>query len=141
MLHQVVGATFDLMETYQEIWKSIMGSEQVPTYGFQYAVGLEPVSVNLDRMIDRFSLGVRELMEIWKEFLTQDIVSFLYKAEKLPKEEFFIPDEIWVEIIYSFAVAAHKKMVNKEHLLKSLTPLYIGKNRIFCDRDFGKQRI
>ena len=70
-------------------------------------------------------------MEIWKEFLTQDIVSFLYKAEKLPKEEFFIPDEIWVEIIYSFAVAAHKKMVNKEHLLKSLTPLYIGKTASF----------
>lgn len=131
MLHQVVGATFDLMETYQERWKSVMDSEQVPTYGFQYAVGLEPVSVNLDRMVERFRLGVRELMEIWKEFLTQDIVSFLYKAEKLPKEEFFIPDEIWVEIIYSFAVAAHKKMGNKEHLLKSLTPLYIGKTASF----------
>lgn len=131
MLHQVVGATFDLMETYQEIWKSVIDSEQAPTYGFQYAAGLEPVSVNLDRMIDRFRLGVRELMEIWKEFLTQDIVSFFYKAEKLHKEEFFIPDEIWVEIIYSFAVAAHKKMVNKEHLLKSLAPLYIGRTASF----------
>lgn len=53
------------------------------------------------------------------------------KAEGLSKEKFHIPDEIWVEIIYSFAIAAHKKIINKEHLLKSLTPLYIGRTASF----------
>ena len=47
------------------------------------------------------------------------------------KEEFHIPDEMWSEIIYNFAVAWHKKSVSKEHLLKSLTPLYIGKTASF----------
>ena len=51
MLYQVVGATFDLMETYQDVWKTIKGSEPVPTFGFRYDVGLEPISVNLERMI------------------------------------------------------------------------------------------
>jgi hypothetical protein len=42
-------------------------------------------------------------------------------------DKFRIPDELWAEIIYSFAVASHKKVLNKEHLLKSLTPLYLGR--------------
>jgi glycosyltransferase involved in cell wall biosynthesis len=131
MLYQVVSATFDLMETYGDVWKSIKVSEPGPVFGFQYAVGLEPVAVNLDRMLERFSLGVRELKDIWKEFLPQGVLAFLDKAEGLKKEEFNIPEEIWVEIIYSFAVAAHKKKMNREHLLKSLTPLYIGRTASF----------
>lgn len=127
MLYQVVGATVDLMETYSEIWKTIKGSEKVPSFGFQYAVGLEPVSVNLDRMIEKFRLGIKELLDIWKMFLPIEIIHFLQKTSVVQKSEFHIPDEIWVEIIYSFAIAAHHKILNKEHLLKSLTPLYLGK--------------
>jgi glycosyltransferase involved in cell wall biosynthesis len=127
MLYQVVGATFDLMETYQDVWKTIKGSEPVPTFGFQYDVGLEPISVNLKRMTEKFRLGVKELMEIWKIFIPSEILDFLSKSAKLSKEEFYIPDELWVDIIYSFAIASRRKIMNREHLLKSLTPLYIGK--------------
>jgi glycosyltransferase involved in cell wall biosynthesis len=127
MLYQVVGATFDLMETYYDVWMKKEGSEAVPTCGFQYAVGLEPVSVNLDRMIDKFRLGVTELIAIWKRILPEEIINSLNRVKGLWKEEFHIPDEVWAKIIYSFAIAAHKKMLNKEHLLKSLTPLYLGK--------------
>jgi len=131
MLYQVVGATFDLMETYAQVWKGITFSEPLLTCGFEYTVGLEPVSVNLDRMIDKFRLGVKELMEIWKSFLSREIINFLHRVEELTKEEFHIPDDVWVEIIYSFAIAAHRQIINKEHLLKSLTPLYIGRTASF----------
>ena len=131
MLFQVVSAAFGLMETYPEVWKGVAGSQAVPTYGFEYAVGLEPVSVNLDRMVERFRLGVRELSGIWKDFLAADIADFLVKAEKVSTEDFLIPEEIWTEIIYCFAAAYHKKNINREHLLKSLTPLYIGRTASF----------
>ncbi|RJQ23959.1 MAG: glycosyltransferase [Nitrospiraceae bacterium] len=143
MLYQVVSATFDLMETYAHSWKNIKVSGPVPVFGFQYAVGLEPVSVNIERMLERFSLGVRELKDIWKEFLPQEIIAFLDKAGDLKKEEFNMPEEVWVEIIYSFAVAAHKKIMNREHLLKSLTPLYIGRTASFVIEawDSGAQEV
>ncbi|MBE0425727.1 MAG: glycosyltransferase [Nitrospirae bacterium] len=127
MLFQVVGATFDLMETYHEVWKVIKGSETVPTFGFRYDVGLEPVSVNLERMIEKFRLGVKELSELWKTFIPSEIMDFIHRAAKLSKEDFYLPDELWVDIIYNFAIASHRKIMNREHLLKSLTPLYIGK--------------
>ncbi len=131
MLYQVVGAAFDLMETYPDTWKTIKHSGTVPVFGFQYAVGLEPVSVNLDRMIDKFRLGVNELKDVWGVFLGSSTMDYLFNTENMPKEEFNIPNEIWAEAIYSFASAAHKNLINKEHLLKSLTPLYIGRTASF----------
>ncbi len=82
MLFQVVSAAFDLMETYPDAWKEVAGSETVPTYGFEYAVGLEPVSSNIDRMIERFGRGVRELTGKWKDFLSADNIDYLIMSEK-----------------------------------------------------------
>jgi glycosyltransferase involved in cell wall biosynthesis len=131
MLYQVVSATLDLMETYSTVWKPVKLSEPVPTLGFQYDVGLEPVNVSLERMVDRFSLGIKELGIFWKEFMTKELYSFFTKLRGNRKKTFRIPDEIWVETIYSFILAAHKRIMNREHLLKSLTPLYIGRTASF----------
>ncbi len=131
MLFQVVGATFDLMEQYSDKWKSIVKSEAVPTFGFKYTVGLEPVSVNIKRMIERFRLGAKELKTIWDKFLPEDVIEYLNIAAKLPENDFVFSNELWVGIIYSFALAAHTRAINKEHLLKALTPLYIGKTASF----------
>ena len=131
MLYQVVGSVFDLMQTYVDTWKTIKDSETVPTLGFQYAVGLEPVQVNIQRMIDKFRLGVKELENIWKDFLPEEIMQALRDAGRMTKDDFSIADDVWVEIIYRFAVAAHKGTINKVHLLKSLTPLYIGRTASF----------
>jgi glycosyltransferase involved in cell wall biosynthesis len=131
MLFQVVGATLDLMEEYADVWRGVRGSETVPSLGFRYAVGLEPVKVNVERMIERFNLGVDDLMEIWREFLPREVTDFLIKARAQQAGEFRIPDELWVEIVYGFALAAHRRVMNKEHLLKSLTPLYIGRTASF----------
>jgi glycosyltransferase involved in cell wall biosynthesis len=130
MLYQVVGATLDLMETYPDVWKNVQGSSQVPVFGFEYAVGLEPVAVNVERMKERFRLGVRELMELWEEFLPGDVTAYLKEVGDR-QDHFHIPDEIWVKIIYGFALAAHEQVMSKEHLLKSLTPLYIGRTASF----------
>ncbi len=127
MLFQVVGAAFDLMETYSPLWKTVTGSEEISTFGFQYDVGLEPVMVNLERMIEKFRLGIKELIDIWKIFAPADILDFLKRAARADRDTFHIPDEIWVKIIYSFASAAHNGVLNKEHLLKSLTPLYLAR--------------
>lgn len=128
MLYQVTGSTFDLMGTYYDIWKNIKNSKSVPTFGFRYAVGLEPIAVNIEKMIDRFRLGTKELSTIWGTFMPKDLRNFVCnKLSRVSKEAFNIPDEVWVEIIYTFALAYHRKIINKEHLLKSLTPLYIGR--------------
>lgn len=114
MLYQVIGSAFDLIETYHDVWKNINDSHPVPTFGFRYVVGLEPVAVNIEKMIDRFRLGTKELSTIWETFMSKNLRDFVCnKLSRVPKETFNIPDEVWVEIIYSFAIAYHKKILNK----------------------------
>jgi glycosyltransferase involved in cell wall biosynthesis len=127
MLYQVVGSTFELMESYADVWKKVKGSGPVPIFGFQYAVGVEPVNVNIERMIERYRLGVRELKDLWGTIIPQDILKTLTKLAEGTRENFFFPEDIWVDIVYAFALAMHKRLMNKEHLLKSLTPLYLGR--------------
>jgi glycosyltransferase involved in cell wall biosynthesis len=127
MLYQVVGTTFNLMETYSHAWSVVSGSEEILTVGTQRAVGMEPVFINIDRMIDKFKLGVKELLKIWEGVLPEETMNFLYRLTYMQGKEFYMPDEIWAKIIYSFAIASHKRIMNTEHLLKSLTPLYLGK--------------
>ncbi len=127
MLHQVVISVFNLMEEYTTIWKDIKGSRPVPTFGFVYSVGLEPIKVNLDAMIEKFRLGVKELSVMYESFLPGELMWFLATVGEKPKEKFSIPDNVWVEIVYNFALACHRKLMSREHIIKSLTPLYLGK--------------
>jgi glycosyltransferase involved in cell wall biosynthesis len=139
MLYQVVGATFDLIEGYYDIWKKVKLSENVPVFGFQYAVGLEPVSVNLERMIEKFHLGIRELSGLWNLFIPKTLLAHFENIASLGRDSFNIPDDMWADVIYYFALAMHKKTMNKEHLLKSLTPLYIGRTASFVIENWSSE--
>lgn len=126
MLTQVVGSVFSLMEEHVELWKAISGSEPVPLFGFQYEVGLEPITVNVDRMSKAFELGVKEFIPLWEGVLSGEVLSELKGLLPITSDLKF-SDNLWVRAIYDFAVAAHRKAMAREHLLKSFTPLYLGR--------------
>ncbi len=37
-----------------------------------------------------------------------------------------MPDELWVRILYDFALAHRLRSISRSHLLGALTPLYLG---------------
>ena len=37
-----------------------------------------------------------------------------------------MPDELWVKIVWDFALAHRIRTINRDHLLRSFTPLYLG---------------
>jgi glycosyltransferase involved in cell wall biosynthesis len=140
MLYQVVGSTFGLMEAYPDAWKAVRGSEAVPTFGFQYEVGLEPLSVDVGRMLNIFREGIRNLKELWAGVIGSGDVGELETLGAGRDEEFRFPAGLWTRIVYDYAAAYHKKKLPAEHLLKSLTPLYLGKTASFVMevRDAGQ---
>ena len=131
MLYQVVGATFELMETYGDIWKPVRGSEPVTAFGFEYTVGLEQVKVNTGRMLDVFREGLKSLRELWIDVLGAGDFSELERTGTLADREFRFSAGLWTRVIYDYALAYHKKKLPAEHLIKSLTPLYLGKTASF----------
>ena len=131
MLYQVVGATFELMETYCAIWKPVRGSEPVTAFGFEYTVGLEQVKVNTGRMLNVFREGLNNLRELWIDVLGAGDFKELERTGTLADREFKFPLALWTRVIYDYAIAYHKKKLPIEHLIKSLTPLYLGKTASF----------
>jgi glycosyltransferase involved in cell wall biosynthesis len=131
MLVQVVGSAFSLMAEYHDAWKGVQGSESVPQFGFQYTVGLESVNVNVERMLAVFRDGVKELGAIWQAVLGRGDLDALADLAAVPVNEFRFPPSLWMRIIYDYALAYYKKSLSREHLLKSLVPLYLGKTAAF----------
>lgn len=131
MLYQVVSATFELMENHAAVWMPARGSEPVPTFGFEYAVGLEHVNVNTARMLKLFRDGLLSLREIWLDILGAGDLREVERLGTLDDHKFRFPLGLWTRIVYDYAIAFHLKKLPREHLIKSLLPLYIGKTASF----------
>jgi glucosylglycerate synthase len=131
MLTQVVGTVFHLMETHQSAWLPVTGSEPVPIFGLPLEVGLEPVSVRLERLLSAYRQGVRDLAEIWRTFLCPSVLEALQRLSKANLPEFRFQDALWAKVVYEFASAHYAKRMDREHLLKSMTPLYLGRTASF----------
>lgn len=130
MLQQVVGSVFGLMGIYDKLWLERTGSMAAPLYGFQYAVGIDAVSVDVDRMLAGFRRGSQELAEFWALALDAEtlarVASLAETAAGAPAG-FHVDDELWARIVYEFAASYRKLPLERTHLLRSLTPLYLAR--------------
>lgn len=131
MLVQVVGAVFALMEEHQDVWVKLEGSNPVKLFGFQYEVGVEPVNVNVDRMISNFQQGLVDLEPVWRQMLSPDTLADLVPLKDCPQQAFQIPDDLWARLVYDVAIAHHRRVMPRDHLLKAFTPLYLGRTATF----------
>ena len=131
MLLQVIVSLFNLTEKHFEIWKNIRGLRDIPTFGFRYHVGLEPVRVNVERMLDIFRTGVKDLKPILIEILGPGDFGEIDALIGHPDKDFRFPIGLWVRVIYDYALTYHRKKMSSEHLIKSLVPLYLGKTASF----------
>jgi len=124
----VLGPMFLDIERDAPFWQHIRNSEAVSTYGDHRlpAEEQENVAFDLHRLLDPFQLGFRNLREIWALVLPPGALLELNKAHRLPPEQFRIPDELWTRIIYDFALAYRLRTIGRDHLLRAMTPLYLG---------------
>jgi glycosyltransferase involved in cell wall biosynthesis len=140
MLAQVTGSAFKLMEAYYDVWRSVKSSEPVPTFGFQYTVGLEQVKVNVERMLGIFRTAIRDLRPMWLEILGGGDLGEVERLAARPDAEFRFPLALWTRVVFDYALAYRRRTFPHEHLLKSLTPLYLGKTASFISEvaDLGQ---
>jgi len=131
MLMQVMGALFALMEQHEGLWSGQTGSQPVPLFGLPYEVGVEPVHVNVERMVSHYRQGLTDLEPIWRQILADDTFAQLRELQGTSGTDCRIPDELWVQVVYDAATAYRKRILPRDHLLKALTPLYLGRTASF----------
>lgn len=126
-LAQAVGASYYYMERYQDVWEKQSGSSEVPEIGPPIEVEVESVPIKVERMIKGFRQGLRDLLPLWEIILAPETLAGVLTLGLRDDEDFRFPLSLWVQTVYDSAVAYHEKVIHREHLLRSLTPLYLGR--------------
>jgi glucosylglycerate synthase len=134
-LQQLVGALFRCLEAHQSYWITREGTRSVPAFGFQYDLELPPIRVNRKRMLNTFLQGVAELNSILEPTLAPPTLGHIREIAKLGVDGSWFPDELWVKTVYEFAGAFHRSVINRDHLLQALTPLYLGRINAFLSEN------
>lgn len=127
-IQHVLGALFRCMESQESYWCSQNGAPQmVPIFGFEYSSGLEPRRLDRKKMLAMFRNGVSQLASILESILSSGTLREIQGISQQDEKKFRFPDELWVKTIYEFAASYHHSVINREHLLQALTPIYRGR--------------
>jgi len=126
-LRQSVGVLFSALESDFHVWSGVSGSQEVPSTGSDQELLLNPLRVNRKRLRDMFIKGVSELESVFQTILSPSTVAELKRIAGLEEEEFHYPTELWVKTVYEFAVAYQKSVINRDHIIQALAPLFRGR--------------
>lgn len=126
LLAEILGPVFLIMERNAACWQKTRSSTPVKALNDAPQAPPTAGTVDIGRMVNSFQQGVRDLQEIWRLVLPPATLFEIKKLSRLTPEQFRISDELWVRIIYDFALAHRLRTINRDHLLRSLTPLYLG---------------
>jgi glucosylglycerate synthase len=126
LLSEILGPIFLAMERNAACWQRMRTSSPVRALNEPTSAPQTTGTMEIERLVHSFQLGIRDLQEIWGLILPPASLLELRKLARLPTEQFHIPDELWVRIVYDFALAHRLRTINRDHLLRSLTPLYLG---------------
>lgn len=142
-MRQTVGALFSSLDGDFPIWSTINGSQSVPTFGAPSEVILEPVRVNRKRLGEMFATGVAELEPVFRSILSESTLSELQKLAALDVRDFSYPADLWAKTVFEFAASYHKSVINRDHIIQALVPLYRGRALTFSleNRDSSGEDI
>jgi len=126
LLAQVLGPVFLDVERNAACWQRPRESVYAPSFGDRTPVADDQGAVDVGRMIELFRLGTRDLGELWGLVLPPATLFELKKISALPPAQFRMPDELWARIVYDFALGHRLRTMNRDHLLRAMTPLYLG---------------
>ncbi len=123
---QVLSVVFREMELHAHRWMRVRGSNPVPTLGEEHPSLENAPPPAPGPLVSAFTLGWQDLRRLWSEILPPQTLLALQRIPRDPPEAFRMPDALWARIVYDFAVGWRVKAMDRDQLLRSLTPLYLG---------------
>jgi hypothetical protein len=126
VLARVLGVLFSEAERNVPFWQKVRTSAPVPLIGTPAGTDQEGPPIDLRRTVGAFRLGLEHLMPVWRTVLPPTTLLELMKLARQSEGDFRLTDALWARIVYDFAIAFHRRVMSREHLLSAITPLYFG---------------
>lgn len=126
VFRQTVGNLFWCLEARQSAWLVGEKSDPVKTFGPEPELTSEPIDLNRTRILEMFRSGVTELEPVLSSILDPETHAEIKRIASLGESNFKFGSDLWVRTLYDFAAAYHHAVINRDHLIQALTPLYRG---------------
>ena len=142
-MRQTVAPLFGSLDQYFSFWSSDGQPQPIPSLGAESELVLEPLRINRKRLFQMFSHGVNELKPVFEVILSPSTHAELQRAAAKPEHQFCYRDELWVKTVYEFAASHHKEVINRDHIIQALAPLYRGRAYTFLveNRDASSEQV
>jgi hypothetical protein len=75
---------------------------------------------------------------IWEHVLAPETLNAVLELDPPDLIRFRFPDDLWARVVYDFALGHHYGVVHRDHLLRSLVPLYLGRTAAFLLASEGR---
>lgn len=116
------------METHETYWKNVTSSRDIPTLGDYPDEEPAAFEINQDNLIEYFQVGFWNFGGVWQQIIEeQDMLIIKDLAHEKSKENFILPIETWVRIVYRYANAFHSTPRQRMKLLDTMIPLYYSR--------------
>jgi glucosylglycerate synthase len=126
-VRQTVGNLFWCMEQNEEHWLDRRASEMAPTFGPDHELIDEEAPGRPEKMLELFRGGVSELEPILLSILSPGTHARIKEIAARDDWTFCLANDLWVKALYEFAAAYHHAVLNRNHLVQALVPLYRGR--------------
>jgi len=129
MFQDVIATMFDLMVPFEYLWKEVIRTRPTQVLGYGLGVREKPPvpSVDTDHLHTTFVEGLNSYREPWRKVIAEPDRSAVEKLMSRAKDAFYYPSELWVRILYDYAVAYRYEVVPRRTLLDSLVPFYYSR--------------
>ena len=142
-LRRTVGSLFSSLEVDFPVWSGISSSEAVPSTDGHSEIVAEPVKINRKRLRDMFAHGVSELEPVFRSILSPQTLAEVQRIAALDASGFRYPPEVWARTVFEFAASFHRSVINRDHIIQALGPLFRGRALSFLleNRDATEEDI
>ncbi|MBI2922980.1 MAG: glycosyltransferase [Planctomycetes bacterium] len=127
MFRQVVGTIFQMMKKYEDVWKKTAGSEDVPLIGQVQEVEPEAVGVSVEGLCTRFHEGLKHFGAVWEQVLGPEHYTQLREIAAQGAGTLAFPTDLWVRIVFDFAIAFQSWAGDRFQLVELLIPIYFAR--------------
>jgi hypothetical protein len=131
VFRQTVGTLFWCLENQQPFWLDRDKSQSIPTFGPAHELTSEPTDLDRHRIFEMFRSGVTELGPILSSILDPETHSEIKSIVSLEEGKFRFKSDLWVRTVYDFAASYHHAVINRNHVVQALAPLYRGMTHSF----------
>jgi len=126
-MRDTAGTLFSSMDTFASAWISGREPLEAPCQGCEPSGDLEPLRLNRKRLYEAFRLGASELEPVFLSILSPETHGGIRQLASTTEDNFVYSGELWTRTVYEFAAAYHKAVIDRDHIVQALVPLFRGR--------------